>query len=180
MWMIEEPLPPVLVLLTAACGCLALWSSARKRVLIVIAVLLVALCPVMFVVDHLVVTDGERVVNSVFDLAAAFRSENLQRTLGHFSPSASKERSQITWAVNNVQVDPDLRLTDFQTKVFANGTRATSHFRANGTFHVMGFDGRHPSRWLLTWQKEAGRWQIIQVERLNVVNGERIGTLKVN
>jgi len=180
MWVIEEPLPAVLVLATAACGCLALWSSARKRALVVTAVLLIALCPAVFVVDQLVVTDGERLVDSIYDLADAFRMRKLRETLSHFSPNAAKERSQITWAVNNVEVDPDLRLTDFQTKVFANGTRATSHFRANGTFHVMGFDGRHPSRWLLTWQKEAGRWQIIQVERLNVVNGERIGTLKVN
>ncbi|MEO1995068.1 MAG: hypothetical protein ABGZ17_07315 [Planctomycetaceae bacterium] len=180
MWIIEEPLPAALLLVTAAILCLGLWYSSRKRVLALLAVGLLVLCPVVFVVDQIVVTDRERIVSSIFELADAFRDQNLQKTLGHFSHNAATERARMKWAVENVRVDPDLRLTDFRTKLFAEGTRATSHFRANGTFRVMGFSGRHPSRWLLTWQQEAGRWQIIQVERLHVITGKKIGMLNGN
>ena len=180
MWIVEDPIPVALLLVTAAIVCIGLWSSSRKRRLIQGAAILLAMCPAVFLIDQLVETDRERIVKSIYELADAFREQDLRGTLEHFSQNAATERARIKWAVANVEVDPDLRLTDFQTELFAEASRATCHFRANGTFHVMGFHGRHPSRWLFTWQQEAGHWRIIQVERLHVVTGKKIGMLNPN
>jgi hypothetical protein len=78
-----------------------------------------------------------------------------------------------------VTIQSDMRLSDFQTKLTNENSRGTVHFRANATIAVQGFGdvGYQPFRVILTFQRENGEWKIIDVERLNPLNGKKMGTL---
>ena len=77
-------------------------------------------------------------------------------------------------------VDDDLRLTDFQTRVTNQESRAVTHFRANATLRVQNFGsvGRQPARIELTWAKEGPDWKIIALRRLNPVKDEEMDVLE--
>ena len=73
----------------------------------------------------------------------------------------------------------NLRISDMDVTLLADGSRAKSRFRANGTVEVTGFGnvGHKPSQWMLTWQQEGGLWKVVDVERLDTITGEPLNRL---
>lgn len=172
MWFTETPWPPIALVGGLAVFLFAAWTqNARKSYLAGVAGCLVAGIG-FYVLEKAIVTDREQVTARLMELTTAFQKNDAEATLNCFSGTAIKERLLAVWALETVDVDDDLRITDIDVDLKAEGTRAKSHFRANGTIHALGYSGHQPSRWMLTWEKEDGSWKVVEVERLNVVNGE--------
>lgn len=124
-------------------------------------------------VEQSIVTDAEVVAQSVTDAARAFEQRDVPRTLSFF---AQPLHPIVETAFALVSSIDSLRITDVSVRMLAQNSRARSHFRANGTVTVEnhGNIGHQPSRWELTWQKQAGQWKIIKIGRLNPITGEQI------
>ena len=174
MWFTETPWPPIIGLAALAAGFAAAFISTQRARYIMPILLLAAVAIVVYVVEQQIVTERERVEQSITDVAAAFQRRDVDGTLAHFSEHAILLKGLVMTALAAVQVQDDLRITDVSIAMRNADSRASSHFRANGTFDVVGYGtvGHQPTRWNVDWQKEAGEWRIIKVERLDPVTGE--------
>ncbi len=174
MWFTETPWPPILVLAAIAAGFGAALISTQNVKHLLPILLLAALAVGVYVIEEQIVTERERVETSIYEVAAAFQQKDLGGTLRHFSEQSIRLRGMATGAVLGIDVQEDLRITDVSVTMSNSESRAQSHFRANGSFNVMGFGdvGHQPTRWNVDWQKEGGEWRIIEVERLDPITGE--------
>ena len=173
MWFTENAWPPMLIAGIAGLICVALWNADRNSRYLVGAVICLLLTGGLYAVERAVVTEGERLQDDVSQMCDQFRRRQPE-TLNHFSDSATDLRTLCDTAMKMVEIEDDLRLTDFQTKFSNNHSRADVHFRANATISVMSFRSPHPFRGLLTYQKEGGQWKIVGVQRLDVIRGDKI------
>ena len=180
MWFTETAWPPVLICLVAVVLLLAAWMKRQRIGYLIGIVGLAFVVGGLFLVEAQIVTDTERIEADIDGWTAAFQREDVDGTLSYISPQAAAIRTIVLAAMELVDVHDDLRITDMQITVTNESTRAVSRFRANATVDVKGYgnQGRRPSYWEVTWQKQAGEWKVIRVVRLNVMTGEQIGILR--
>ncbi|HEY0981321.1 MULTISPECIES: hypothetical protein [unclassified Schlesneria] len=176
MWFTENAWPPMLICAVAGIVFLGLWNSDRRSLYLVLALVSLGMIGVVYGVERMIVTDGEKLQLQVVDLCNQFRRRD-PAALDHFAASAPGLRLLCQEAMALVEVGDDLRLTDFKTTLTNQNSRGRVHFRANATISVMGFTGHHPFRCVLSFQKEGGNWRIIDVERLDPIKGEKIGVM---
>lgn len=175
MWFTEDPWPPMLACGLGALLAVAFWSSSRRAVHLLVALGLLLFGGVLYLVEQAIVTPGEQVEAQVVQLCDQFRRKD-PATLDHFSATAPELKLMCQAAMALVEIDDDLRLTDFQTRLTNADSRAVCHFRANAGLSVLGHGkvGRQPGRFELTWAKEPKGWKIIGVKRLNPIRDEEM------
>jgi hypothetical protein len=179
MWFTETPWPPIVVCSILAVLFVVGWSANKRAVYIFSAAGMIFLCGVIYVVEQNIITESERVEAAVHGVTRAFADLDSARTLDFFSSQDVTDRLSVSAALKLVTRIELLRVTDVQIEMLSQQTRAVSHFRANATLSVVGYGnvGRKPTRWKLTWQLEEGEWKIINVTRLNPINGKEMSTL---
>lgn len=190
MWFTETPWPPIMIFSAIAAGlAAALVTTQQGRYVIGIVAMLIASL-VTYLVEQNIVTESERVEQAIYDVAAAFQARDVDRTLSFFSthsviPSEFDARDRIQFslqrvaevALQAVEVRGDLRITDMSIDM-KNG-RATSRFRANGSFIFRGHDvGHQATRWDVDWQQEGNDWRIVKVQRLDPISGAAMGVFE--
>ncbi|MBX3439452.1 MAG: hypothetical protein KF861_18330 [Planctomycetaceae bacterium] len=134
-----------------------------------------------YAVEQLIVTDRERIEAALHEMAAAFERRDRDAVLSSISPQQDELRTMVSRAFETVTAVDHLHLTDVSVDVTSQGTRATSHFRANGRFQIAlyGDIGHRATRWSFSWQREAGEWRIHRIQRLNPITGEAIDLFAV-
>ena len=173
MWFTENPWPPMLIVALGALICAALWTKDRNARYLFGALICMVLTGGLYGFERAVVTEGERLQDDVSQMCDQFRKRQPE-TLDHFSESAPEFRILCETAMKMVEIGDDMRLTAFETTFTDNNSRANIHFRANATISFMGITRSHPFRCIFTYQKEGGRWKIVQVQRLDVIKGDKI------
>ena len=193
MWFTETPWPPVIIFSVFGALLFILWST-RQRGVYLLGILFLALAAgIVVFVERAIVTEAERVEAALYELTATVQRESkskpkdaaLLKTLAFIStkaPGLRRSRSlrdEVSRAIGRVEIEDDVRITDVQVVMKAENSRAVTHFRANGTvsFRRVGTHGHWTSRWRLTWQREAGEWKVIKVERLHPFSGEKMKVL---
>jgi hypothetical protein len=178
MWFTEDALTPCAVF--GALGLVMLLSglNSGRRGFVIGGVVLMLIGVSAFAIDHAVVTDREEIETLVRSLCDDFRHKR-PGTVEYFSPTAGALRIAVVGAMAMVTIEDEPRLTDFQIKITNQGSRATSHFRANATVNVQGFGnaGHQPSRFILTWSREQNAWKIINVQRMHPYQDKELGLL---
>jgi hypothetical protein len=178
MWFTEDAWTPMALLAIGAIVCLGLWNSSRRNGYLLVAVALLIGCGAAWVVESSIVTDRERLEALVRNLCDDFRRKD-PRTLDYFSAQAGPLRDMVTSAMELVDVQDDLRVTDFETELTNGNSHGSVHFRANATLTVraIGNVGRQPFRAIIDWQREGGSWKIVDIRRLNPLNGQEMAPL---
>lgn len=173
MWFTETAWPPILVGCVIAGLFVAAWYSSRRALPLIGALVVLALCVGIYVAERTIITEAEKIEQAVVDLTHAFRQKEVERTKGFFSPRYEEGRELVTRVIHFVDVEDDLSIASLNVRMLASNSRAESDFYANATVGTTttGNLGRQSSRWKLTWQREGGEWKIIQVRRLNPING---------
>ncbi|MCA9073958.1 MAG: hypothetical protein KDA93_02910 [Planctomycetaceae bacterium] len=179
MWFTETAWPPMVILSVIGIVCLWMWSQGRAMFYLVVGILCGAGVVGSFLADQLIITDREQVELSVLTLADDVRRMDEANTLAHISARQDGLKSVIKSGFELIADIEYLNITDVSVEIIGGGGRARSHFRANGGIHVKGHGdvGHQPTRWELTWQKESEDWKVIEIQRLNPITGEEIGTL---
>ena len=174
MWFTETSLPPILIFGAVACAAFAVWVNRQKTRYLVAAVVCLGLCGATYALERVIVTEREVVEGRVHSLCDGFRQKNWDTLGDHFSVREQQLREAAYAAMRMVTIQGNVRVSDVRATLAAQDTRAVTHFRANAMISVEGFGqvGWRASRWNITWQKEGGSWRIIDVKRLNPINGE--------
>ncbi|MBI1346613.1 hypothetical protein GC163_10025 [bacterium] len=178
MWFTEDPWPPMVLLGVGAMLFLAWWLSSKRVLHLGLAIAALLLAGGVYVLEQAIVTPAEVVEGLVVQLCDEFQRKD-PLTLTHFSAQAPELTAMCLAAMSLVEVDNDLRLTDFQSTVTNDGSRVVCHFRANATISVAGYGkvGRQPARFELTWIKEGDTWKITKIRRLHPLKDEELGVL---
>ena len=185
MWFTETPWPPILILCVFGVLLFLGWVSQRKTGYLAGVALCLALCGLVFVVEQQIVTETERVEQRLLDFTAAFQRDSMQRGLLNAVIGGGPEleslkflqgdevRRLATHALDLVDIQDDVRISDIRTKMSNKDSRAITQFRASASVSVSGYGAsRQPSRWELTWGKEDGEWKVLRATRLNFMSGQ--------
>ncbi len=173
MWFTETAWPPMLIAGLGALVCFGLWNTDRQKLYLVLGIVCLLAIGTIYAVERSIVTEGERVQAIVAQMCVEFQKRQ-PATFDHFSASVPEWKDVCKVAMDTVEVENDLRLTDFQTTFTNNNSRANVHFRANATISVQGFKGHHTARLILTFQREDGTWKIVDVQRLDPFKGDKM------
>jgi hypothetical protein len=181
MWFTEDPWPPMLLCGFGALVGVGVWSGSKRALPLGFSVACLIAAGVIYVVERIVLTPAEQVEALVVRLVDEFRRKDAA-ALDHFSRQAAAYRTLCQAAMEMVDVEDDLQLSDFRTRVSNNNSRAVTQFRAKGTVSVRPFmtsKTYQPSRFELTWTREGEHWRIIEVRRLHPFkDGEELGLLE--
>lgn len=187
MWFTETAWPPIIGISVLAVLLFLGWLRGRKLGYLLGVAFCLAMCGIVWVVELQIVTEREHVEQRLLDLATTFQEESMQvgmanflipggklRTLDFISANSPDVRSLVETGLKLVDVANDVRISDVQTSLSNNNTRATTHLRATATITVGTFGnvGRQPTRWELTWQREQGEWRVLRATRLHFLSGE--------
>lgn len=189
MWFTENPWPPIIGLCLIGVLLFLRFLSVQRSGYLAGVALCVALCGGVWLVERQIVTEREQVEQRLLELVRTFQQESVQqglvnilvgspqlRTLTFISDSAKEVQGLVVTGMQMVDVADDFRISDVQTLLTNNNSRAVVHFRASATISAAGYGnvGRHPTRWELTWQRENGEWKVIRAKRLNFMTGEEV------
>lgn len=175
MWFTENPWPGVVACGLLALGSFILYANAQRPRYLTAGIVFVLLAGLCYLVERSIETDGERAIAVMQAMASDFQQES-PRTLDYVSQQSPDLRAQVATAMEMVDVDEDLRLTDFRVRVTNEGSRAQVHFRANATLKVqhIGSVGRQPARFEVTLAREQGDWKLFSVRRLHPIKDEQL------
>lgn len=177
MWFTETPWPPIFICIAALILVAAAWLRNGKPIFLYATIGLAVACVGIYFFEQWYVTEPEEVEQAVVELAKAVEADDADRTVGFISNLAWQ--IAVRSAMLNYKIEGGIRITDVQAKYAADGKSVVSRFRANGMGVQKSDNANHhiPTMWELTWQKESGKWRITDIQRLDPLNGEKMGLL---
>ena len=175
-WFTENPWPLLLILGGAAV--VAMISGAPKGRSVSIVCLLAAVG--LYFVESAVVTPGEEVESQLQVMLEAFRDRN-QAAIDHcIADESAGLRETAAQGLEKVSLTKDFHIKDLEVTVRNDGQTADAHLRANGTLKVTHGDmlTRVFTRWQTVWKLVGSEWKLVEVKRLDAVNGQEMGVLE--
>ena len=180
VWFTQNPWPVVLIcfVLGSLFAGIGLQKNTIRNWGIGLAFFLSA--GLVYYVESIIITPAEEVEIAVYECVQDCIDNDIENVLDKISANNLILQGVVRAGLKLADVNEDMHVTDLQVTMLANDSRARSHFRANGSFHVnsLNHQGHAATRWNITWQKEAGKWKIINVERLNPITGKTMQILK--
>jgi hypothetical protein len=174
MWFTETAWPPIIGAVSLGLIFGMIWfETQRPRYLAAIG-----LCTLLgvgsWLIDRAVVTERERVEQNMADLVIDFEHQDAAAVLDAVSTRSPELQEIARAALERVTVS-GLRVTDVNTEMSAENTRARMHFRVNGMAALNGRNvGHQPTRWIGRWEREKDRWRLIDIQQLDTLSGEPI------
>ncbi len=187
MWFTETAWPPIIILCVIGVLLFLGWMSQRRLGYLAGVFACLGLCGVVWFVEQQIITERELVEQRLRDFTTTVQRESLQRgvanlllggpepeTFTFISASAKDVRELVRQALDMVDIQDDVRISDVRTTLTNNQSRAVTQFRATASVSVAAYGnvGRQPTRWELIWQRENGVWKVVQATRLNFMSGE--------
>lgn len=179
MWFLEDAMTPGVLFGTAGLAVILAGLNSGRKATLFIGVMLALVAGSAFVIDQAVVTEPEKIDLLVRSLCDDFRHKRAG-TLDYFSRSEPGLKAAALAAQSLVTINEGPRITDVKIQVTNQGTRATSHFRANASISVAGYGdvGYQPSRFVLTWLRESDGWKIVKVQRFDPIQDKELELLR--
>ena len=174
-WLTENPWP--LLLLFAGTAVIALISGAPKGRSVSVVCLLAVVG--LYLTEAAIVTPGELVEDQLQIMLDAFRDRNQDAINDCIADESPKLRETAAEGLNLVTLTKDFHIKDLEVTVRADGQTADAHLRANGTLKVNHGDmfSHVFTRWQTVWKHVGSEWKLVEVRRLDPVNGQEMGIL---
>jgi hypothetical protein len=157
-----------------------LWYERLQTRFAIVAAVALAACVGTWFLERSIVTDRERVEQSIDAAVAAFERQDIAGVLAYISPQAPELQLIAAAATADVSVT-NVHVTDVNVEIpNVSVPRATCHFRVNADARSRIYQGggHIATRWQAKWQKEGDRWRILDLEQLNPLSGESIGDFR--
>lgn len=174
-WLTENPWPLLLIL--AGTSVVAMISGAPRGRSVSVVCVLAAVG--LYFIESAVVTPGEEVEAQLQMMLEAFQGHD-QHTIDRLiADESARLRETAADGMELVTLTKDFRIKDLEVAVRADGQSADAHLRANGTLKLKGsgMDTRVFTRWQTVWKHIGTEWKLVEVRRLDPVNGQEIGIL---
>ena len=176
MWYGETVWPTLVGLGTIAILTGMRWWERRQTPLLMIALLCVPAAIGAVVLERKIVTPREVVAGKVAELVHEFEKQNAPAVRNLISDRAPELQTMAANALSKVAIK-NVNLTDVNVEMSGEDIlRARTHFRVNADVVLSDVSPfpRQPTRWIVTWEEEAGGWRIIEVLQLDPITGETV------
>ena len=161
---IENPYPLLVVgVLVEAFLVALLYATQKKLILIPIAVVLVLVIGGILI-ERAVVTEREEVEDTIDQVAAALRANDVDAVLSHLSKSAGESRSRARWALDRLQIN-GAKVSGLEITINSLTSPPSAKAKFSG---VIKFDDRkkefpyrvYDSKFEFELRKEGNRWMV--------------------
>ncbi|MCA9063159.1 MAG: hypothetical protein KDA96_08870 [Planctomycetaceae bacterium] len=172
-WLTENPWP--LILIFAGAAIVSFVTLAQRRFTMTGSFLAAAV--VVYVVEMLIVTPGERLEQDMQVILDGFRQDDIAAIESRISQTAPELKSHARQVLDLVQLGPGFHMEDIQVQIDASGIKGTARLRANGTVSLKrGEDSSHvATMWQTEWVLEDNVWKLTAAKRLDPVSGNEMG-----
>ena len=111
MWFTEDPWPPILMLALCAIVFGIAWNATRRGLYLLVTLGIVGLAGLVFVVEQLILTEGEQVEAQVHELAAAVVEGDSRLVISFIATDAKGLRELIASRIEDVDIDEAMPMT---------------------------------------------------------------------
>ena len=172
----ENPWPLLLIL--GGVALVAMISGAPKGRSVSIVCLLAAVG--VYLVEYAVITPSEQVESQLQMMLESFRNRDQAAIDRCIADESAGLRETAAQGLEKVTLTKDFHIKDLEVTVRDDGRTADAHLRANGTLKVAHGDmlARVFTRWQTVWKLAGSEWKLVEVKRLDPVNGQEIGVLE--
>ncbi len=169
IWFTENPTPILVAGGMMIMLLLVFFLKSGRLVLLWPAGAALAFMGLTVLIDHLVVTDRERVQNVIYDAAAAAEQNHLEKVIDYISPSATHVRDEARRWIGQAKLES---VTIAQLEVTVDKSKrpytAVAHFwvRAQGTAHTeTAIYRNYVGRLVVDFQLEGDHWLVTAYQR---------------
>lgn len=174
-WITENPWPGIMILSGLAAFCLIIRASGSSW----IAFLCLGLAAGLYVLEGSIITPAEQIVVGLEQLRLGFVKESKADIFRWISDDSPDLRDMAAKGRELVSVSPTFHLKNVKVELAENGNTAWVDLRGNGTLTLRQNNTPYhaTTRWKTLWKLQSGQWKLVEVHRLNPVNGDEIGVL---
>jgi hypothetical protein len=133
----------------------------------------------LYVLEGSIVTPSEQIAAGLDELRLGFVKESTADIFRWISEDSPDLRETAAKGLELVSVSRAFQLKNIEVKPAENGNSAWVEFRGNGTLTLRQNNTPYHAitRWKTLWKLQSGQWKLVEVHRLNPVNGDEIGVL---
>ena len=175
-WITENPWPGILAIAGTGLVLLIVGTGRTKAASLICILLAVAL----YVVESMIVTTGEQLEANLNEMLDGFKNRDITQIASHLSADAQGLKETANEGLQLVDVSRSFHIKDVDTKLSDDGKSAWVELRGNGLLTVKSSNTPYhtATRWKTLWKQHSdGTWKLVEVHRLNPVNGDEIGIL---
>lgn len=175
-WITENPWPGILGIAGTGLVLLIVGTGRTKAASLICILLAVAL----YVVESMIVTTGEQLEANLNEMLDGFRNRDISLIASHLSDEAQGLKDTAADGLQLVDVSKSFHIKDVETTINADGKSAWVELRGNGLLTVRSNNTPYhtATRWKTLWKQQTdGTWKLVEVHRLNPINGDEIGIL---
>ncbi len=177
-WLLENPLPILLIGLATTVVLMVVWYQVQKRALLLAIGATIALTALGLVVERAVVTPWEEVEQTLQELADALKANDLERTLSYVSPEAVETRKRAKWAMGRFRVkkakvsDLKIQFNPLMSPPMAKAT-FTGIIAVEDKGGAFNLARPYPIRFTAEFRKQGERWVLTgHSEKTLIGNGQ--------
>lgn len=174
-WITENPWPLVLILGGITIVMLILGDSKGRIIALMFALIAVA----VYFLESAIVTPGEKIEAQLAGLLQSFIAEDLNAINAQIDDEAPELKDTAKKGLELVNLDKSFHMQDIVITVADDEQTAIAELRANGSMTVVQANMPYhaATRWRTHWKLKRDQWKLSDVQRLNIVTGEEMGTL---
>lgn len=173
-WITENPWPGILGIAGVGLVLLIVGTGRTKAASLICLLLAIAL----YVVESMIVTTGEQLEANLNEMLDGFRYRDINLIASHLSANAQGLKETANEGLQLVEVSRSFHIKDVDTKISEDGKSAWVELRGNGllTVRINNTPYHTATRWKTLWKQQVdGAWKLVEVHRLNPVNGDEMG-----
>ncbi|HWL09526.1 MAG TPA: hypothetical protein VNQ76_14045 [Planctomicrobium sp.] len=179
MWPSESPWIILIISLVGVIISIQVWMTRQHWGALAVAIVCLFLAAGGVIYDQVVVTPREMIGKEILAMTSAFQKRDLDKTLSYISDSAWDVKLLAAEGYNQVELHNDMRVSDIQVEMLAQGQRARAQFRVNTTAtYKQGGAGRLATMWESKWQQETDGWKMIEIVALDPLNSQQLPFLE--
>ncbi|MDG2126466.1 MAG: hypothetical protein P8K08_00585 [Fuerstiella sp.] len=170
----DDPLP--LVILIAAVAVVSFLSAVPRGKMF--AAILLLLGTGVYLLEQYLVSPAEEVEHELRVMLDHFKSENLSSIRSQLAAESQALGEIARKGLDLVDLSDTFHIKSINVTMDETAASAIAMVRANGEVtvtHHSGATHRVSNYWRTEWKTEDGDWKLVQVTRLNPVNGTEMG-----
>ncbi len=182
MWLLEESLPIIIVAVIGGAILAGAMLQTGRQLFLYLLIGWIGVCSLLLAVEYAIVTDAERIENTVYSLAASLEANDIDGVSQHISNDAADVKADIESKLRLVRIESVKIKQNLHVSIHRQFTPIIGTARGNVTVtgHLANneaMDGRFATFIVLKFQlEEDDQWRIVGYQLFDP-RGEHAGEI---
>lgn len=182
MWLLEESLPIIIVAVIGGAVLAGAMLQTGRQIFLYILLGWIGVCSLLLAVESVIVTDGERIEGTLYDLAAALEANDLNAVQSYISNDAPDLKTQAEKQLGYVRIESVKVKQNLLVSIHRQFNPPIGVAKVNVviTGHLMNneaMDGHFATYLVLSFQQDTdGQWRVVSYQFFDP-RGEQAGEI---